>query len=322
MADAQNPSIAPPTPAAQPVTKPRRSRACLVAGLLLVAAGAGLVVWFMQDPLGAIPGFPTYWRGVPAVLGIGFFLSVGGFLMLQRHFSLAAFLTGAVVSGVVTAGLQAYVHSFRETASMKDQLVLNGVSVRDFNAACREVITTDRLVHFALDSKKDMKASISLDFDEVLVFVTPAKNKHEDAGPEAELELQYRYSTFLHEGDGNGRRFASYYANFLAAWTREKMDDKKLDFAATAEGLDARYSGYLYRTVYIRNPLINRLAALIWTISLPRKNVNLGITNEIKISELDWLASREPDPELKAFLANVAESLRVRWKLPPKPQGK
>ena len=89
-----------------------------IAGAVLLALGGVCAYLFTEHSGGTLArfGFPRAWAGAPILLGAAFCGITGGFLLVQRRFSLAALMVAGIVAAVVAAGAQAYILSIHSIA--------------------------------------------------------------------------------------------------------------------------------------------------------------------------------------------------------------
>ena len=275
-------------------------------GLALLGIGGAFLYQFVKTPTGWIPGFPNAWRGGPLILGASFFGISGGFLIFQRRFSLAALIVAGVVSAALTSATQGYVRSIREVSTMDTQMTLPAGKLTEFIARSRETVTPDRLRQFAEDEDRKGWLRSGVDFETAYVTFGTVLGNSDDVIVTVNMEV----CPFVHPLAGNSRHDVQMYSDFLHRWNAMKLSKYEVHPETSASYL---WYGGVFTAVSANNLSLSQLVdALVDTGGMLRfaNKSNFYLTyQQSRLVALEWLRDREPDPELKNFLADTAIEL-------------
>ncbi|MBI3832385.1 MAG: hypothetical protein HY291_22870 [Planctomycetes bacterium] len=299
----------PPTP-----PKPR-VRWFFLGGLGMLAAGSALLYFFVADPSGTLPGFPQVWKGGPLLLGACFLGVYGALLLLLKRFSLGAMLLAAVLSAALTGGVHAYVYSFRESETREDSFNLPPEKLKDFLERSRTSLTSTRVTAFVLDLYATGHLKQAIDYDELVIqFGGDRENEWRQF-----LRLTFSWSPYVHPMRSQARTWAQSYAELANKWNIIRT----LGVEPNANRWVQKYiySVHELETTGLTKPLsVQQVDAFTeamgdflvdWVFmerlfSPPQRKTK----EKMYVEGCSWLAEREPDPELKAFLEQVRDEIK------------
>ncbi|MCZ7643784.1 MAG: hypothetical protein M5U26_00635 [Planctomycetota bacterium] len=250
-----------------------------LAALALLAVCATLTGLLMHSPLGALPFAPETWKGVPMTLGAAFCGLLGGFILLQRRFSLAALLAAIFSAALFATGTQAYVRNLHEVDTVVLDFLLPEAQTEEFVKLTRENLTEARLRGFLEDARAAGFLREPLPYDEVNLGVG-----RPEQGKGQQVIVNWVYCPFVHKRVSPGRDLAMRYALLVSEY-----NSAKLNLHSASDEL--RYQGVWARV----EPLVNQFDAAQTYRGFP------------PIDKYRWLIDREPDAELQKVLQDALD---------------
>jgi hypothetical protein len=275
---------------------PYRAR---IAGIVLIAAGGALLTMFVKSPVGTLAawGFPQAWKGGPLLLGASFTAIIGFFLLIQRRFSLAAFMVSGILSAALTSGALAYVRSIRETVTVDSELRLPEADIQKFIAASRTFVTPEYLSAIARDAFAKGWLPDGIDFDAVMVtFGADARNKFK-----VTVTLTFEFSPYVQTEVTGARVLVRQYSDMVHDCIAKKVSGDQV--------VNYNEAGYLHDTlVDAQQKLILKKTAA----------ANATEYNDVRVkAELDaarWLRDREPNADVRKVLEKMLNDVETAYK--------
>lgn len=277
-------------------------------GVLLLGISAAFMYQFVRTPTGGIPGFPHAWRGGPLILGASFFGISGGFLLLQRRFSLAALIVGGVISAALTSAIHGYVRSIREVTPLSTFVNVPPDKLTEFIARSRELATPEHLRQFADDENRKGWLRSGVDFESAWITVGAVPGQKDTV----DVTINIESCPYIHPVGGDARKDVLAYSAFLHRWilgrvTGERLRPGEIVTSAFFPPLFPYSRPYLSAEFEILLDALVDSSRILNSVRSSKRTYN-EVRNEGRHNALVWLAEREPDPELKKFFEDaVAE---------------
>jgi len=323
----------PLSPREPPPSEPRGSRPLKAVAYLLLAAGTSILAWFVVEPTSPMPGFPRCWKGGPAILTSCFLCQIGMLVLIQRRFALQTLLFSALTSGLLAAATQCYVSQIRSTCVQEESIPLKADRLGVVVGRGMEELNTERLLDFVADAYSAGRHDSPPAFDRVQVGLKSSSTYDLESKDEFLFELTFRFefSKFIHPDESSNRRLAMAYGVFLAKWFEASVNSAERDPERCAKALPAYLDALVGEDVYEANAPQSSIDEALLTLA-----ASVMVSDEIIIcvpffptskkeiiEPLEWLAAREPDPQLKEFLAQTADEIRKLSKIhhPKDPSG-
>ena len=212
-------------------------------------------------------------------------------------------------------------YSIRETESLR---TTNGIRKESFSAyqeRVRKSVTPLRVMSFMQDLHSSGKVR-SLDCDDVRVRLVVSKSDYGYGQTTYDLVLDFSWCPYVHPKKGAGRKLALKYAQFVSKWEISKIQGERI--SAVHFGQYVAGVGKVGRDFLVESELYDLLNALYPLSSLHKAPIPLSPLRapikyklDVYADTLAWLATREPDPELKAYFEEAF--VEVKKGSPPSP---
>ena len=272
-------------------------------GVMMLGVCAACMYQFVKTPTGGIPGYPQAWRGGPLILGASFFGISGGFLLIQRRFSLAALIVAGLISATLTSAIHAYVRSIREVATLNSFVNVPPEKLTEFIARSRELTTPERVRQFADDENRKGWLRSGVDFETAWITYGAVPG-HKDS---VDVTINIEFCPYIHPIAGDARKDLLAYSIFLHSWIIGKQTGRRIRADEISMGVFFP-PPFSYSAPYLSNHFENLLDVLVDSTHVLNSigNTNYyAVRDQARHEALVWLAGREPDPELKKFFEDA-----------------
>jgi hypothetical protein len=274
-----------------PREAPKLSQRARIAGVALIAAGGVLLAMFVKSPVGTLAawGFPQAWKGGPLLLGASFCTIIGFFLLIQRRFSLAAFMVSGILSAALTSGALAYVRSIRETVSVDTDYKISEKNVQAFIGISRTAVTPEYLSAFAHDAFARGWLPSGIDFDAVTVaFGANASRKNDVL-----VTLRFEFSPYVHTEVTGARALVQQYSDFVHSRIARKFD---MAYLRGGDWLLGMLSEAAQRQILKSN-------------RSPNVNEFNNARTRAELEAVRWLRDRETNPEVRTEIEKILQDV-------------
>lgn len=244
------------------------------AGATLLGVCGALAWLLIGDPAGMMPGMPGFWKGAPMILGAVFCGIYGALIMVLRRFSLSAVLVAMFAAGLSAFGAQSFVRTITDSELLALRIHVPDASKQAFAKDLGEAVTEARLKGLTGDLRAAGILEEPSAFDAALVTVG-----QDGDGDALELSARLIYCPFVHERRSTGRYLAMQYATLAAGVLAERTPG-------------AIFEGRTSETLRVLTSYLSR--------RYPEHFAQPAAAAQ-------WLAAREPDPEVKRVLEAYAQ---------------